>query len=176
MSDCNHDKRFSGVFGCTNGCLACELEATQARLSAVEAERDTANRHRDEMADALAAYKEATDIVDKVGRQDELMREVREYSEHIVVLETRIAAVEAEWDEALRLINGDESTLIDAVKGLLLDHERRGEFLLESDAELEKLKEYAQHKWGCGALRPMSGSGVCDCGLPTDAAARDGVR
>lgn len=43
MKRCDHEDRFQGVFGCTNGCLACELEritveARQARE--INAEHD----------------------------------------------------------------------------------------------------------------------------------------
>jgi len=46
---CNHDPRFSGVFGTNNGCLACELEseadratAAEARIARLTAQRDAA--------------------------------------------------------------------------------------------------------------------------------------
>ena len=41
MTTCNklgHDQRFRQVYGCINGCMACELEATKSQLAAVESQ------------------------------------------------------------------------------------------------------------------------------------------
>jgi len=37
MMKCNHDARFSGVLGCKDGCLACELEFQGSEVERLKA-------------------------------------------------------------------------------------------------------------------------------------------
>jgi hypothetical protein len=38
LKTCDHDNRFSGVFGAKNVCIACQCEAESARATKLEAE------------------------------------------------------------------------------------------------------------------------------------------